>query len=418
MTSVVGPDRLTLGRLPREDIDGRVREEPRRDPVENREEDYDVLAGRTTPCVRDGDGQVERTHHEHGLKADREPELPSRRRAKLSRRHPHTVAALYVGARAARLGGACDAAYFGAWASDMARLDSQLPGARAHPLSRGAPLVSLAFVAVASAACSASHTTGSIDASHPDGGAGAGPDAGAGPWCRDAGADASLCYVGGSDAGPTLCFVWEGDCCDPYHGAPPVPECCGYGPTCPPGRRLGCEQQCSFGPDGGLLEGVDAGPLKACATSADCVVVPSSCCGTCGAATADDMIAVSRDSAANYRTSVCAGTSCPACAPQQDPFLFASCGSGGWCAAFDLQASVATCGTDADCELRPADCCGCSSRFIAVARASESEYLRWACAGDTSGCHSCPPPTPPSGAAAACDTTTHRCAIVGDATGG
>ncbi len=83
------------------------------------------------------------------------------------------------------------------------------------------------------------------------------------------------------------------------------------------------------GSDGGTTG--DSGSMQVftkCNADSDCIIVPRSCCGSCGAATKSDQTAVSKSEASNYRGSVCQSTACPACAMMQDPNLKARCTSG------------------------------------------------------------------------------------------
>lgn len=79
---------------------------------------------------------------------------------------------------------------------------------------------------------------------------------------------------------------------------------------------------------GGELEGnkgLASGIFTPCGDDSDCVVVPQSCCGSCGLATKTDLIAIAKIHAGDYRHAVCAGKPCPACGGPIDPSLTARC---------------------------------------------------------------------------------------------
>jgi len=123
-----------------------------------------------------------------------------------------------------------------------------------------------------------------------------------------------------------------------------------------------------------------------------------SCCGDCGAATRNDIIAINRRNLGSYTTSVCQNTSCTLCYTQQDPTLLASCLNGA-CSVVDLLALPLTdCRTDQDCRLRTRECCECGGTtaiqsLIALRKDSEAEYRRLACDPSTA-CDACVPSYP------------------------
>ena len=105
--------------------------------------------------------------------------------------------------------------------------------------------------------------------------------------------------------------------------------------------------------------GTDAPPSLACDVPSACTLRPASCCGSCGAATPDDMIALPVDEVAAYVAVVCEGIPCPECARPNDPYLVATCAAGA-CVAVDLHAhSFTECTASSDCTLSPAQCCAC-----------------------------------------------------------
>lgn len=137
--------------------------------------------------------------------------------------------------------------------------------------------------------------------------------------------------------------------------------------------------------DGGRDGGpVDGGDLAACSVPTDCVVVPASCCGSCGAATRGDAIALNVTRANEYRTSVCDGLGCPACFMEQDPTLIATC-QASRCVVVDLyEHAAAACTGDDECRIRTVDCCECGgditrAGIIAIRRDSEGPFSSLVC---------------------------------------
>jgi len=150
--------------------------------------------------------------------------------------------------------------------------------------------------------------------------------------------------------------------------------------------------------DGGT--GDAGGELFACEVDTDCIVVPESCCGSCGAATRGDALAMSGDAAGDYLTSVCAGMGCHICYMAQDPTLVATCDAGR-CELVDLhEHPVARCSSDADCRLRTRSCCDCggdTSRegLLAVRTDSAAGYVELVCdMGASEPCLECAPVYP------------------------
>ncbi len=163
---------------------------------------------------------------------------------------------------------------------------------------------------------------------------------------------------------------------------------------------------------------VDTGgddPTK-CDGPGDCIVVPRTCCGFCGVASATDMIAVEPSHASSYRSSVCGpGTGCPDCAGRNDPFLQGFCVT-GHCKAVDLHTDAMTgCATDDDCQLRYAACCepcgAPSDGLLALRKDAVSTYRGLVCAPDAT-CPKCATSYPP-GAKAVCDPPTKHCVVTG-----
>jgi hypothetical protein len=159
---------------------------------------------------------------------------------------------------------------------------------------------------------------------------------------------------------------------------------------------LACGDDGASGEDGGV------GPdLFACERSSECMVVPESCCGRCGAPVRGDAIAIRRDLAADHSQRACGDdTGCPACAPLFiDPTLVATC-SELRCELVDLTEHAATaCEQDDDCKLRTPDCCECNGdtgvgRVIGIAVSAERAYAELVC-DPSQACPECAPLYPP-----------------------
>lgn len=140
--------------------------------------------------------------------------------------------------------------------------------------------------------------------------------------------------------------------------------------------------------------------LRACDVNSDCIVVPDSCCGTCGAPTRSDASAINVASTTEHSRRVCADNQgCPACAPLFiDPTLLATCRAGR-CELVDLRKHEASaCEQDADCKLRTPDCCECGGdtgmgRVLGIANSAERDYSELVCDPDQA-CPECAPSYP------------------------
>ncbi len=153
----------------------------------------------------------------------------------------------------------------------------------------------------------------------------------------------------------------------------------------------------------------DAGPdpaaYAACEVPSDCVVVSHSCCGSCGAPTRGDAVAIATDRASAYRGATCGqDTGCPACAPLfVDPTLVATCRDQR-CELVDLREHEASaCTEDSACRIRTPDCCPCGGdtspgRLLGVS--SENTYASLVCDPEQA-CPECAPLYP--------DEVTVRC---------
>jgi hypothetical protein len=147
-------------------------------------------------------------------------------------------------------------------------------------------------------------------------------------------------------------------------------------------------------PDGdGGSGGTDGGVYDLCSKSSECVIRPASCCGQCGAATRDDIVALRSDQVTAYQTATCGDSSgCPACYSAQDATLIATCDA-GHCKVVDLKLHAATaCSAASDCRIRTNVCCECGDptdieHIIAIS--SESEFSPLVCDGQA--CPECAP---------------------------
>lgn len=146
-------------------------------------------------------------------------------------------------------------------------------------------------------------------------------------------------------------------------------------------------------PDGAGGSGGTGGGYDVCSKSSECVIRPASCCGQCGAATRDDIVALSSSRVTAYQTATCGDTSgCPACYSPQDATLIATCDA-GHCKVVDLRTHAATaCGAASDCRVRTNVCCECGGPTDIehiIATSSESELSPLVCDGQA--CPECAP---------------------------
>jgi hypothetical protein len=160
---------------------------------------------------------------------------------------------------------------------------------------------------------------------------------------------------------------------------------------------LGAACAAACGDDGG--DAADGGQpdLFSCERSSECIVVPESCCGTCGAPTRGDALAINAAAAPEHTRRVCEDdVGCPACAPLFiDPTLVATCRAGS-CELVDLRLHAASeCAQDDDCKVRTPDCCECGGdtdpgRLVGVATSAEREYADLVCDPERA-CPECAP---------------------------
>lgn len=158
---------------------------------------------------------------------------------------------------------------------------------------------------------------------------------------------------------------------------------------------LGAAAACGGQSEDGGGSGGTSG-LTACKLNSDCIVVPKSCCGSCGGATRQDALAVNQSKASEYRAGVCQGMGCPACYMPTDPTLIATCNA-GTCEVVDLLQHPSTaCADVAECRVRTTACCECGGptddeHLIAIS--TDASYSALVCDGQ--GCPECAPQYPP-----------------------
>ncbi len=160
----------------------------------------------------------------------------------------------------------------------------------------------------------------------------------------------------------------------------------------------------------------DLGVPRDCAMAGMCALVPRSCCGRCGVATATDQIALPRDSVGKYRELACTsdggGIGCPACASPPDPELQAFCRGGACVPVFVPTDDVSSCSSDADCVPVHGICCGpCDGErtLVAINRSKISEFNSQIC-DPRVDCAACPTPSPVK-STVRCDASTKHCVI-------
>ena len=137
-----------------------------------------------------------------------------------------------------------------------------------------------------------------------------------------------------------------------------------------------------------------------CNVTSECLLRSESCCGSCGAATRDDSIAINQSKAGQYTQMVCEGGGCPACFMPQDPTLLATCES-SQCQVVDLLNHPSTaCQTDSDCRVRTTDCCECGGsiepdHLVAISVNGDAQFSALVCDPNVA-CPECAPAYPPA----------------------
>ena len=153
----------------------------------------------------------------------------------------------------------------------------------------------------------------------------------------------------------------------------------------------------SVGGSGGT-SGAAGASWDACDLTSECVIRSQSCCGTCGAATRDDVTALNQDFVSTYASNECLGQGCPACYKATDPTLFAQCMQ-GLCTVVDLlQHPVTQCSSASDCRIRTKDCCECGGgmneeSLLAINVGQEAAFSALVCDPNTA-CPECMPDYP------------------------
>ncbi len=220
--------------------------------------------------------------------------------------------------------------------------------------------------------------------------------------------------------GQTTCFVALE--CVERCGGPIVASGC----SCPSGTfELGrCTDAAAFdaGPPLDTGAPIDAGAAAdassgtECTDNLGCGLRAASCCGSCGAATRDDLLAAPVSELAALGAQICeaeGNPGCPECARPDDPYLAALCRVGS-CVGVDLREEPITeCASPSDCTLAARRCCACgvigAEEAIAYnpARGSLSEIV---CGGDVL-CEDPCVPTFASGVTSDC--VDGRCVVFG-----
>jgi hypothetical protein len=152
-------------------------------------------------------------------------------------------------------------------------------------------------------------------------------------------------------------------------GGPVVASGC----SCPAGTfdQLTCVDAASFdaGPSVDIGTTLDTGSSidaagPECESNSGCGLRPASCCGRCGAATADDYLAAPVSQLAALGVGICeaeGNPGCPECESPDDPYLAAVCESGE-CVGLDLREEPLTeCSAPSDCVLAARRCCACGT---------------------------------------------------------
>jgi hypothetical protein len=155
----------------------------------------------------------------------------------------------------------------------------------------------------------------------------------------------------------------------------------------------------------------DAGG-NACTKTSDCTVVPLSCCGSCGAATVGDAVAIPHSRAAEHQQLACGGVmGCPPCFGEDDPNLTATCVA-GQCQLVDVrdEPTITACAAPSDCKVRLAGCCACREvvfdRVLAIRNDAEGAYQDLTC-DPGFACPECDPALEP----AFPDCQSGRCSV-------
>jgi hypothetical protein len=124
--------------------------------------------------------------------------------------------------------------------------------------------------------------------------------------------------------------------------------------------------------------------VDACEDGSECMLIPRTCCGTCGAATAKDVRAVNTDWFETGARSECAGQSCPDCHDSNAHQLVAVCEK-KTCKVLKLdELPLTRCKRDDECATRPVGCCG--GEAIAVRKDQLERLSERMCGKNGVGC--------------------------------
>ena len=142
------------------------------------------------------------------------------------------------------------------------------------------------------------------------------------------------------------------------------------------------------------LAACDPNGRSACETTPDCTI-DHGCCGFCGTASVDQLIAVNVNYA-SYNSTECGLVDCEYCEPPPELAQFGARCDSGTCEVYDVRNSdLSACETDADCRLRLGlGCCeGCSGdEWVAVS--TSDDVQQELCGGEPQPCPACATPQP------------------------
>lgn len=195
---------------------------------------------------------------------------------------------------------------------------------------------------------------------------------GAAPSCYAGWSGSSDCCLEPGSPAECIDGVWA--CSLDLFGAE---ECARIDPVC---------EGSDMGPPGGLYDD--------CGLHADCTLTPNTCCGVCGAPSAEDLAAVDHDREEDYYFDVACPEArddppiCPDCPSALNPHLVASCDPTGFrpaCTVVDLAEPRFTgCVADSDCVLRTRRCCPCGDipEYDTIAVSKDADVDLWVCEAD------------------------------------
>lgn len=152
---------------------------------------------------------------------------------------------------------------------------------------------------------------------------------------------------------------------------------------------------------------------RTCRDTSDCLLVSTTCCGTCGTPTLASLTSINVNERAEYVENLCRDQpGCPDCLAVNNPNLYAVCNE-GTCEAVDLRSHAdSACSTPDDCVLLPDACCECGAstdpdQMVSIHRDRASDFITSQCThvglGEPVGCDDCLW-TPPRSYDAGCDS--------------